>query len=448
MISFLVKPASKVKGDIKIPFDKSITHRAIILASIGKGLTKIKNFSSSRDCFYTLRIFKRLGIKINRKKTLAQIQGKGLFGLRPPQTPLYAGESGTTIRILLGLLVGQKFKSKLQAAPSLNKRPMGRVIKPLELMGAEISAKCKAKNAKREYYPPLTIKPAELHGIKYKLEVASAQVKSAILLAGLYAKGKTGIIESQVCRDHTERMLKLFGADIKISAIGGKNKTGRLISLNQIKQLVSPGEIIIPGDFSSAIFFIVAALIIFGSEIIIRNVGLNPTRTGALKVLLRMNADIKIKNYRIESGEPIGDIVVVGGRHARPLRATRIKHQELPLLIDEIPILMVAACMACGTTIIEQAKELRVKETDRISSMVVNLRKMGANIEVKKDDTIIINGPVKLRGVKLKSFNDHRSAMSLVIAALAAQGCSRLDDISCVNKSFPEFKKLIKKVAF
>lgn len=437
MIPFLIRPAFQVRGRFLVPFDKSITHRAVILSAISQGVTKIKNFSSSLDCFYTLQIFKQLGVKVKECKDGILIYGKDLRGLTAPKKSLYVGESGTTIRILLGLLAGQDFESKLEAAPSLNRRPMARVINPLFAMGAKISAKHGAKNAKLEFYPPLVIKPSSLHGIKYRLEIPSAQVKSAILLAGLYAKGKTEIIESKISRDHTERMLKLFGADINI------NKAKRiLLGLN--KHLTSPGEIKIPGDFSSAIFFIIAALIIPGSKLKLRSVGLNPTRVGALKVLQRMKADIKIVNFKKNSWEhePMGDIIVTSSK----LYGTKIRASEIPSLIDELPILMVVVSQAIGSTIIEGAKELRVKETDRINSMVTNLSKMGVNISVQNKDNIIIKGPNRLHGANLKSFGDHRTAMSLVIAGLCADKASRLDDISCVKKSLPEFKVLLKKV--
>lgn len=441
MIPFLIQPAKRLKGSFCISSDKAITHRAIILSSISCGKTIIKNYSLSADCFYTLEIFKRLGVKIKRVKNKITIEAKGLLNPQSSQKPLFVGESGTTARIILGVLAGQKFSSKITASPALNKRPMKRVIKPLIMMGAKITA----TERNEDLYLPIKIEPSLLRGIEYKLEVPSAQVKSAILLASLYARGKTQIIEPIVSRDHTERMLKLFGADIKINK---ENKT-RTILLNSENHLVSPREIVVPGDFSSAIFFIVAGLIVPNSNLIIKSVGLNPTRIGALRVLKRMRANIKIKNYRVESDEPVGDIIVrnlAGYRHACPLRATRIKREELPSLIDELPILMVACAKADGESIIEKAKELRVKETDRINSMVVNLKNMGVDIYVGSDDTIRIKGPVEFSSTKLKSFGDHRTAMSLTIAALTADKPSSLDDISCTSKSFPEFRSILKKI--
>lgn len=436
MKSFSISRASFLKGKISLPADKSITHRAIIISSIAKGKTIVDNFSLSKDCLYTLEAFKKLGIKITRKDLKLSVFGEGLYGLKPPKGPIFVGDSGTTFRLLCGILAGQNFSSVLTAGKSLSQRPMLRITQPLRMMGARITSKSKIQNPKEEY-PPLTIRGGKLKPITYKLPVASAQVKSAILLAGLYAEGTTRVIEPIPTRDHTERMLELFKANIKIE----KNK----IELKGGKELNSPGYIFIPADISSASFFIVGSLILEGSFISISSVSLNPTRLGLIKVLKRMGANITLKYKDLSSFEPIGDIWVESSK----LKSTVVKKEEIPSLIDEVPILMVASCFAEGKTLIESVQELRVKETDRIKSMVESLTKMGAKISLEKKgnlENIIIEGRVDLRGDKLRSYGDHRTAMSLVIAGLKAKGKTTIDDISCVEKSFPNFLEILKSI--
>lgn len=450
---FLVTPSKqRLAGQIALSGDKSIACRSIIISAISKGKTVIENFPLSKDCFYTIKVFQGLGIRIlqhpSREYPGAKrvtVFGRGLYGLREPKGPIFAGDSGTTLRLGLGVLAGQNqnFTVTLRAGKSLSQRPMLRVTAPLRKMGAEISARkasnpqFQTPNSKLEEYPPITIKGANLKAITYKMPIPSAQVKSAILLAGLYAKGTTCLLEEVKTRDHTERMLRLFKAKIKL-----KQKE---ILIKGNKELFSPGSIFIPGDISSASFFMVLAAILPDSEILIKNVSLNPSRAGIIRVLKRMGADIKVgsRELGVGSWEPIGDLTVKSSK----LKGRVIKKEEIPSLIDELPILMVAACFAKGRSILEGVGELRVKETDRIKSMSENLRKMGADIKVIKRagiEKIVIHGPRKLKGASVKSFGDHRTAMSMVVAGLSARGKTRIDDITCINKSFPNFLHLLR----
>lgn len=361
-----------------------------------------------------------------------------MHGLRPPRGPLFAGESGTTFRLLAGIMAGQIFSSEMTAAPSLCKRPMSRITAPLRLMGADISGRV----AQDEEFAPLKIAPSRLSGISYKLPVASAQVKSALLLAGLYAKGPTRIMEPKPTRDHTERMLALFKSPVK--------RSGNNIFLKPPRDLKSPGTVVIPGDISSAAFFIVAALIVPGSVLFLRNVSMNPTRAGCIDVLKRMGANIRIEKVRTAPGaEPVADIRIVSS----VLSGTTVRENEVPFLIDELPVLMVAAGFARGASEFQGVEELRVKETDRIDSMADNLQKMGARVNVKtrnskngKREDVIIEPAGCLRGARVKNFNDHRTAMSMIVAAAAAQGTTELDDTACIAKSFPDFVSVFKSV--
>jgi 3-phosphoshikimate 1-carboxyvinyltransferase len=419
-----IKPIQKLHGTITLPGDKSISHRAAILAGMSQGKTKIKNFSFSDDCFITLRILKKLGAKIatDKKNKEVVIVSRGFF--TSPKSSLFMGESGTSARIFLGLLSAQPFASRLTGAPSLLKRPMERVICPLRMMGARL----RARQIKKDRFLPIDVSPSVLYGIQWTQKIPSAQVKSAVLLAGLFAEGETIVKEPVISRDHTERMLKLFGADIKI-----QNHSIRI----KKSPLETPKQITIPGDISSATFFIVLGLLVKNSKIIIRNVGVNPTRMGAIKILKKMGGRIKLLNKR-DGVEPVADILV----SSSDLCAAVITSSEIPSLIDELPILMVAASLAKGRTKIEGVRELRVKETDRIESMRLNLVKLGVSVRVKglnKRETIEIKGSKILKAAHLRSFSDHRTAMSMVVAGLAAEGVSHLDDISCANKSFPEF---------
>ncbi len=435
MKRFFIKPAVFLNGELSVPGDKSIAHRAVIIGAISLGKVSIENFPFNKDCLSTLSAVKDLGIKVNKSKQGLVVFGKGLWGLKKPQSPIFIKESGTTFRLLLGLLAAQGFNSKLLAGSLLSRRPMLRVISPLRMMGANIAAKCSLPVLPPEEYPPISIVGSKLAPIKYRMPVASAQVKSAILLAGLYTKGCTEIIEPLVCRDHTERMLKVFKSNISVK----RNK----IRICGRKELLSPGKVYVPGDISSAAFFMVAAAIVPNSQIRIKNVSLNPTRTGVLNVLKRMGADIRVQAQGVSQGEPLGDLIV---KHSQ-LKKTRIKNKEIPFLIDELPVLMVAACFAKGKSIFEGVKELRVKETDRIQSMCFNLKRMGAKIKVRKsgnNELIEIEGVKALNGAELKSFGDHRTAMSAIVAGLSANGTSHIDDIECIKKSFPGFLPVLK----
>jgi len=433
----IIKAASSLKGEAVILGDKSIAHRAIILSALAGGNTVIKNFPRNDDCLFTVKAFQKLGVEINLKKDEVKVTGRGLFGFTKPKSDIFLGNSGTSFRMLLGVLAGQPFETTLKAAKGLSKRPMGRVIYPLRNMGADFSFHHSA--GKSEIYPPITIKAAKGHlkWLKdYLIPVASAQVKSAILLAGLYSENKVCIKEIIKTRDHTERMLKFFGVNIKVS--------GNNIELNSVNKLVSPGKIVIPGDISSAAFFMVLAAICPNSRIVLERISLNPTRAGVLRALKQMGADISIKEDKSQSKlEPAGDIVIKSSR----LKKIVVKKEEVPSLIDELPILMVAACFAQGVSRFEGVEELRVKETDRIKSMVYNLRKMGSDIKVFSGpgnyQSVVIRGTGGLKGAKVKSFADHRTAMSMVVAGLASRGRTGIDDISCISKSFPGFMDVI-----
>ncbi len=439
MSPFVASGISRLKANIFIPGDKSISHRAVILSALSQGKTRIRNFSANEDCFFTLEAFKKLGLKVRQGLSVVTVYGRGLSGLKKSRGPIFAGNSGTTMRLLLGVLAGQDFPVKLTAGKSLSRRPMLRVTVPLRKMGAEINARRTTHDARPEECPPIFIKGGNLRGITYRMPVASAQVKSALLLAGLFARGETKVIEPLKTRDHTERMLKLFKADIRF-----KNN---YIIVKGGKKLVSPREIYVPGDISSAAFFMVLAAILPHSSITIKNVGLNPSRTGIIRVLKRMGAKIQVPGARcqVPGAEPMGDITVRSSK----LKGVTVSRKEIPSLIDELPILMVAASLARGKTIFQGVGELRVKETDRVKSMRNNLTKMGAKIKVERSagaENIVIEGVGRLRGAKVKSYADHRTAMSMVVAGLVASGTTRIDDVSCINKSFPEFLRILKSL--
>jgi len=430
MPTLVINTARKFNGMIEVPGDKSISHRAVMLGSIAEGTTEIKGFLMGEDCLRTIEAFKAMGIDIQKKAGIIIIHGKGLRGLKAPNKELYLGNSGTTMRIILGLLAGQDFECTLSGDESLSKRPMKRITDPLNSMGAEINSKHQSQDSKsQELYPPLKIKGKHpLKPIKYKLPVASAQVKSALLLAGLYADGTSEIEEPLQSRDHTERMLKQFSADIKIK--------GSKLSIKNSK-LKSKGNIDVPGDISSAAFFMVAAAISRSSKITIKNLGVNPTRIGVIDVLKKMGAKITVTNERKDCFEPAADVVVESSN----LKGTTVEADMIPKLIDELPVIMVAAVLSKGSTVIKGAGELRVKETDRIFSMVTNLKKMGADIKAE-GDSIIINGSEGLTGVEVDSFGDHRTAMSMAVAGLRAKGKTTILNTDCINKSFPEFEQM------
>lgn len=415
-----------IKGEVKVPGDKSISHRAVMIGSIAEGKTVIHNFLMGEDCLSTVECFRKLGVNIHISDEEVVVEGVGLYGLKESKDILYVGNSGTTIRLISGILAGQNFSVPITGDESIQKRPMDRIINPLRMMGANISGLL-------DKYPPLRIEPTKsLNGIEYKQPIPSAQVKSCILLAGLYANSDTKVIQPSISRDHTERMLKYFGANI----ITKDNE----VYLKPGNKLIGK-EIYVPGDISSAAFLIVGALILKGSKLLIRDVGLNETRSGILDVLIKMGGRIKILNERKLNNEPIGDILV----EYSELKGIEIKGNMIPRLIDEIPIIAVAATQAKGTTIIKNAEELKVKESNRIKAMVNELKKMGANIE-ELDDGMIINGPSKLKPANLSTYNDHRIAMSLSIAALSADGDSNLQETESIKISFPDFFGILRSI--
>jgi 3-phosphoshikimate 1-carboxyvinyltransferase len=417
--------ARSFKGTFSPTPDKSISHRAVIFSSLSRGKSVIKNFLRADDPLSTINAFRMLGVDIDDSGSDITVNGRGIYSLREPHNVIDCGNSGTTIRLLSGVLSGNPFFSVLTGDESLRLRPMERVIKPLRQMGAEIIARAENK------YPPLAINGKKLQPIQYKSSVASAQVKSAILLAGLYADGETEIEEPSKSRDHTERMLPAFGANIKVD--------GLRVSITGGTELKGT-EIHVPGDFSSAAFFIIGALLIKDSDITIHGVGINPTRTGLLNILKEMGAKIDISNIKNLSGEPVADIHCKG---ISELKAVKITKKSIPALIDEFPILCVAATQASGTTTIRGAEELRVKESDRIKSMVTELRKIGAEIE-EFEDGLSITGRRELKGTEVESYRDHRIAMSLAIAGLIADGSTVINGVSSVNISFPGFFELLR----
>lgn len=426
-----ITPCQKIRGTINLFGDKSISHRSVIISALAHGATRIENISFSNDCMATIHAMRSLGVKIKRlgNDTLA-VNGVGLFGLRKPRRTMNVGESATTMRILAGVLCAQNFVTTLDGKESLRKRPMLRVLEPLRRMGAEIQGRRRGNDE----YPPLRISPAKLKALRWKMPVASAQVKSAILLAGMYAHGVSFVYEPVRSRDHTERMLRYFKATIKV--------TGRKISIGPCG-LISPKSMRIPGDISSASFFIVLACILKNSCVSVRNVLFNQTRCGIVDVLKEMGGRIQITNKRQAYGEPVADLII----RSSLLKAVTVSEKRIPALIDELPILMVAASFARGTTVLEGVGELRVKETDRISSMVTNLSKMGVLIESKlkgNKEVIMIQGKPELKGGSFRSFGDHRTAMSMAIAGLAANSVSTIDEVACVAKSFPNFFEILK----
>ncbi|MFW5992430.1 MAG: 3-phosphoshikimate 1-carboxyvinyltransferase [Halanaerobiaceae bacterium] len=424
-----IDTARKIGGEIKVPGDKSISHRSIIFNSIAEGTGLISGFLESEDCLNTVRAFQSMGVTIERTDNGDyRVGGVGLYGLREPDKIIDCGNSGTTMRLLTGLLAAQDFYTVLSGDNSLCQRPMDRIIVPLEKMGAEIWSR-------QNNYAPLSIKGQNLNGINYRLPVASAQVKSAIILAGLYAGEKVEIIEPGMSRDHTEKMLTGFGVDI--------NKNGNQIILNNCKKIqLKAGEINIPGDISSAAYFIAAALIIPDSELILRNIGINPTRSGFLKIIKNMGADVEIYNKRDCSGEPAADIRVVSS----PLEATIIKGDVIPTVIDELPLIALLAAWARGETLIKDAEELRVKESDRIKITVNGLRKLGVYVE-EYDDGMLIKGPAELNGgIEIDCFYDHRIAMSFAILGLSIDGGITIKKSEAINTSFPEFPKILDEI--
>ena len=419
MDKLVEKNKNGLKGEIIIPSDKSLSHRAIMISSLAKGSAKIENFSKGADCHSTLNLFKNLGVDIEFKSEQSLIL-KSSGKLIAPKKDLDCGNSGTTMRLVSGILAGQNFNSVLFGDESLSKRPMKRVIEPLSLMGAKINS--------NEYKAPLKIYGQKLQGIDYISKLASAQVKSCILLAGLYANGKTSFTEPFVSRNHTELMLEYLGANIFVN-----NSTATIE-----KSELTAKDINICGDISSAAFFIVAGLIVPNSKFIIKNVGLNPTRTGILDVVQMMGGQVEILDKKIVSGEEVGDIRV----KTSDLKACEISGSLIPRLIDESPVIAVMATQAEGTTIIKDAQDLRNKESDRITAVVTELRKFGADID-EAPDGFVINGKKSLKGdCEINTYHDHRLAMSMYIAGLISEKSVNIKDFQWVDISFPEFEEM------
>ena len=413
-----------LKGRVAVPGDKSISHRCIMFGSIADGITEVRNFLQGADCLATIRCFRSLGIEIEETDSTVTVHGKGLHGLSAPDGILDVGNSGTTTRLLSGILAGQPFESRLSGDESLNSRPMKRIMDPLTQMGARISS------IPGNGCAPLHIAPSSLHGIHYDSPVASAQVKSCILLAGLYADGETSVTEPSLSRNHTELMLREFGADIRTTH--ALDSTRATASIRPCSGLYGQ-KITVPGDISSAAYFIAAGLIVPDSEILIENVGINPTRAGILKVCEDMGGNITLLNERTEGGEKIADILV----KTSSLHGITIEGDIIPTLIDEIPVIAVMAAVAEGTTVIKDASELKVKETDRIETVTDNLKAMGCNVTPTADGMIITGG--KLKGASIHTLLDHRIAMAFSIAALVAEGNTKILDSKCVDVSYPTF---------
>lgn len=421
MIFTKIRFEHPLKGEITVPGDKSISHRAVMFGALSKGTTEVTNFLQGADCLSTIDCFRRLGIAIENTSEKILVHGKGLHGLTKSDKILDVGNSGTTTRLISGILAGQNFETILNGDESIQSRPMKRIMEPLSLMGADI-ASLRDNNC-----APLRIAGSPLHGIHYTSKVSSAQVKSCILLAGLYADGLTSVTEPSVSRNHTELMLRGFGANVVC-----RDKTA---AITPDPELIGQ-KIEVPGDISSAAYFIAAGLIVPGSEILVKNVGINPTRDGIIRVCQAMGADITLLNKREHGGEPVADILV---RYSS-LEATTIEGEIIPTLIDELPMIAVMACFAKGTTVIKDAAELKVKESDRIAVMVDNLSRMGAHITAT-DDGMIIEGGFPLHGAEIDSHLDHRIAMSFAVAALASEGETTIKDADCVKISYPNFYK-------
>jgi len=415
----LLSPVKRISGAVTVPGDKSISHRSIMLGSLANGTTEITGFLKSADCLSTMNAFRAMGIEIVEYPDIIIVKGKGLHGLSEPSSTLDVGNSGTTTRLLTGILAGQKFNSELSGDESLNTRPMKRIIDPLNKMGADV------RSLNDNGCAPLLVLPSRLDGITYQSPVASAQVKSCILLAGMYAEGKTTVIEPVLSRNHTELMVNGFGGEIisegtKATITPGLELTGQKIE--------------VPGDISSAAYFIAAGLITPNSEIIIKNVGINPTRDGILKVALAMGGNITKENERVVSGESVCDLVV----KTSSLHGITVEGDIIPTLIDEIPIIAVMAACADGQTIIKDAAELKVKESNRIDTVCEGLRNMGVDVS-PTEDGMIINGGNPLHGALISSYSDHRIAMSFAVASLIADSDTEISWAECVNISYPSF---------
>jgi len=423
-----IAPAKSLRGELSVPGDKSISHRSIMLGSLAEGTTRVSGFLMGEDNLSTWKAFEAMGVAIRQTGSDAlEIEGVGLDGLAEPGDVLDCGNSGTTMRLMSGLMAGQNFFSVLTGDKYLRRRPMKRVVTPLAAMGARIWGRDGGERA------PLAIQGGSLHPITYASPVASAQVKSAVLLAGLSIEGETRVTEPHLSRDHSERMLSYFGAEVR-PFDGGVSLVGRPRLMAQ--------EVIVPGDISSAAFFMVAGLVTPGAELTIRNVGINPTRSGIIDILVAMGGQLELLNIREQSGEPVADVLV---RYSN-LKGIEISGDMVPRAIDEFPVISVAAALAEGTTTIRDAEELRVKETDRIAAMVSELGKLGGQVE-SRPDGMVITGVEQFNSGKVSSHGDHRIAMSMAIAALSARGEVTIEDAACTETSFPGFWELLAEIS-
>lgn len=422
-MSLVVAPGRAIRGEVRVPGDKSISHRAVLLGALSCGTTRVEGFLRAEDCLATVGCVRALGIRVDEQGDRLSVHGGALS---EPEDILDAGNSGTTIRLLTGILAGQLFHSTITGDASIRRRPMDRIVEPLRGMGARITGRAGGRLA------PLAIDGAVLRAITYSTPVASAQVKSAVLLAGLFADGETSVTEPSASRDHTERMLSAFGVSVRRDGLAARVSGPATLS---------PAAIRVPGDISSAAFFLVAAAIVPGSEVTVRGVGLNPTRTGVLDALRAMGARIDIEHAREDGGEPAGDVTV----RAAPLHGTTISGALIPRLIDELPVLAVAAAVAEGETIIKDAAELRVKESDRIAALARELGAIGARVEAQPDG-LAIRGVPLLRGGRAGSGGDHRVAMALAVAGLRAAAPVTVDDTDCIRTSFPGFEATLRSL--
>lgn len=418
--------AEALKGTVTVPGDKSISHRSIMFGALAEGTTRVTNFLQGADCLSTIQCFRKLGIQIENTPEEIRIYGKGLHGLLAPSGVLDTGNSGTTTRLICGILAGQDFQTELNGDASIQSRPMRRIMDPLSQMGAKI------ESLRGNDCAPLRIQGTKLHGIHYHSKVASAQVKSCILLAGLYADGPVSVTEPSLSRNHSEILLRHFGASV--------SGEGTTVIIQPEPKLLAQ-EIQVPGDISSAAYFIAAGLLVPGSEILIRNVGINPTRDGLLKVCKEMGADITLLQEDHRSGEPVADLLV---RHSS-LHGVTVEGALIPTLIDELPVVAALACFAEGRTVIRDAQELKVKESNRIDVMTENLRAMGARITATEDG-MIIEGGAPLHGAVIDSHLDHRIAMTFAVTALGAEGETTIKDADCVRISYPEFYKELERL--
>ena len=415
----IIQKHGPLRGELAVPGDKSISHRSVMFGALSEGITEAENFLTGADCLSTISCFRQMGISVEQNGTSVVVHGKGLHGLTRPSGIIDAGNSGTTVRLLSGILAGQPFDSMITGDASIQKRPMKRVMTPLSQMGASITS------VHENGCAPLQIKGSPLHGIHYLSPVASAQVKSCVLLAGLYADAPTSVTEPAISRNHSELMLRYFGADIQCE--------GTTSTVLPDPRLVGQ-KVNVPGDISSAAYFIAAALLVPGSEVLLKNVGINPTRDGMLRVVRAMGGDVTLVNENTDGAEPCADLLI----RSSSLHATTIEGELIPTLIDELPVIAVLAAFAEGTTVIKDAAELKVKESDRIAVMAENLKRMGADVE-PTDDGMIIHGGRPLHGATINPYLDHRIAMSFAVAALAADGETKIQDADCVKISYPGF---------